>query len=88
MCSLDPAQNSSRYPQVFHGIPLRIYPLGLSPYQVESGTPFERKLNLSSLVDRVSDHALELLSRDNPDARLETNSKGQLLMIIFCLDWL
>ena len=38
-------------------------------------------LNLSSLVDKVSDRELELLSGDNPDARLETNSKGQLLIM-------
>ena len=38
-------------------------------------------LNLSSLVDKVSDRELELLSRDNPDARLETNSKGQLIIM-------
>ncbi|MGK7953270.1 MAG: hypothetical protein AB4368_31915 [Xenococcaceae cyanobacterium] len=35
-------------------------------------------LNLSSLVEKISDRDLELLSRDNPDARLETNSEGQL----------
>ena len=38
-------------------------------------------LNLSSLVNKVSDRELELLSRDNPDARLETNSKGQLIIM-------
>ena len=38
-------------------------------------------LNLSSLVDKVSDRELELLSRDNPDARLETNSIGQLIIM-------
>ena len=38
-------------------------------------------LNLSSLVDKVSDRELELLSRDNPDTRLETNSTGQLIVM-------
>ncbi len=38
-------------------------------------------LNLSSLVDKVSDRELELLSRDNPSARLETNSTGQLIIM-------
>ena len=38
-------------------------------------------LNLSSLVDKISDHELELLSRDNPDARLETDSAGQLIFM-------
>lgn len=38
-------------------------------------------LNLSSLVGRLSDRHLETLSRDNPDARLETNSRGQLIFM-------
>lgn len=46
-------------------------------------------LNLSSLVAQISDRAspalrdrdLELLSRDNPDARLETNAKGHLIFM-------
>ncbi len=38
-------------------------------------------LNLSSLVDRISDRQLEALSRDNPDARLETNSQGHLIFM-------
>jgi len=38
-------------------------------------------LNLSSLVDKISDRQLERLSRDNPDARLETNSRGQLIFM-------
>ena len=38
-------------------------------------------LNLSSLVDKISDRELEILSRDNPDARLETNSEGQLIFM-------
>ncbi|NBD16898.1 MAG: Uma2 family endonuclease [Cyanobacteria bacterium] len=38
-------------------------------------------LNLSSLVDKISDRQLEHLSRDNPDARLETNSRGQLIFM-------
>ena len=38
-------------------------------------------LNLSSLVEKISDRELELLSRDNPDARLETNSLGQLIFM-------
>ena len=38
-------------------------------------------LNLSSLVDRISDRALEALSRDNPDARLETDSQGHLIFM-------
>jgi Uma2 family endonuclease len=32
-------------------------------------------------VDKVSDRELELLSRDNPDTRLETNSTGQLIVM-------
>ena len=36
-------------------------------------------LNLSSLVDQISDLDLELLSRDNPDARFETNCHGHLI---------
>ena len=38
-------------------------------------------LNLSSLVNKVSDRDLELLSRDNPDARLETDSQGHLIFM-------
>ena len=38
-------------------------------------------LNLSSLLNKVSDRDLEILSRDNPDARLETNSRGQLIIM-------
>lgn len=38
-------------------------------------------LNLSSLVGKISDRTLEILSRDNPDARLETNSEGQLIFM-------
>ena len=38
-------------------------------------------LNLSSLLDKVSDRNLELLVRDNPDARLETNSIGRLIIM-------
>ena len=38
-------------------------------------------LDLSSLIGRVSDRHLELLSRDNPNARLETNSIGQLIFM-------
>ena len=38
-------------------------------------------LNLSSLVAKISDRQLELLSRDNPDARLETNCQGQLIFM-------
>ena len=38
-------------------------------------------LNFSSLVDRISDRELELLSRDNPDARLETNAHGHLIFM-------
>jgi len=38
-------------------------------------------LNLSSLVDKISNRQLEHLSRDNPDARLETNSMGQLIFM-------
>ena len=38
-------------------------------------------LNLSPLVDKISDHELELLARNNPDARLETNSAGQLIFM-------
>ena len=36
-------------------------------------------LNLSSLVEKISDRDLELLSRDNPDARFETDSNGRLI---------
>jgi len=38
-------------------------------------------LNLSSLVDSISDRQLEALSRDNPDARLETDSQGHLILM-------
>ncbi|MDJ0648448.1 MAG: Uma2 family endonuclease [Xenococcaceae cyanobacterium MO_188.B19] len=38
-------------------------------------------LNLSSLIGKISDRELETLSRDNPDARLETNSQGQLIFL-------
>ncbi len=38
-------------------------------------------LNLSSIIDKISERDLELLSRDNPDARLETNSEGQLIFM-------
>lgn len=38
-------------------------------------------LNLSSLIDKISDRDLEILSRDNPDARLEINSAGQLIFM-------
>jgi len=38
-------------------------------------------LNLSSLVDSISDRQLEALSRDNPDARLETDSQGHLIFM-------
>jgi len=36
-------------------------------------------LNLSSLVEKITDRELELLSRDNPDARLETDCHGHLI---------
>ena len=36
-------------------------------------------LNLSSLVGKVSDRELELLSRDNPDTRFETDCHGHLI---------
>lgn len=36
-------------------------------------------LNLSSLVDKIGDRDLELLCRDNPDARLETDKLGNLI---------
>ena len=38
-------------------------------------------LNLSSLIDKISDSELEALAQDNPDARLETNSEGQLIFM-------
>ena len=38
-------------------------------------------LNLSSLVDKISDSKLEALSRDNPDARLETDCNGNLIFM-------
>ena len=36
-------------------------------------------LNLSSLVDKISDRDLEFLCRDNPDARLERDKLGNLI---------
>jgi Uma2 family endonuclease len=38
-------------------------------------------LNLSSLVKTISVSDLETLSRDNPDARLETDSYGRLIFM-------
>ena len=38
-------------------------------------------LNLSSLVEKISTRDWELLSRDNPDARLETDSHGHLIFM-------
>lgn len=38
-------------------------------------------LNLSSLVGKISDRHLELISRDNPDARLEIDSHGHLIFM-------
>jgi Uma2 family endonuclease len=38
-------------------------------------------LNLSSLVGKINEKELEILARDNPDARLETNSIGQLIFM-------
>ena len=38
-------------------------------------------LNFSSLVGQISDKELEALSRDNPDARIETNSHGHLIIM-------
>ena len=38
-------------------------------------------LNFSSLIGRISDRELELLSRDNPDARIEINSHGHLIFM-------
>ena len=38
-------------------------------------------LNFSSLIGKVSDEELELLSRDNPDARIEINSHGYLIFM-------
>ena len=38
-------------------------------------------LNLSSLVGTISETELELISRDNPDARIETNNRGQLIFM-------
>ena len=46
-------------------------------------------INLSALVGKVSDlgeirfavRDLEVLARDNPDARLETNSEGRLIIM-------
>ena len=46
-------------------------------------------INLSSLVGKVSDlgeirvtvRELELISRDNPDARIETDSQGQVIFM-------
>lgn len=38
-------------------------------------------LNLSSLVGTISETELELISRDNPDARIEINNRGQLIFM-------
>jgi Uma2 family endonuclease len=38
-------------------------------------------LNLKHFTAHLSDRYLEILSRDNPDARLETNSIGQLIFM-------
>jgi Uma2 family endonuclease len=38
-------------------------------------------LNLQHFTSSLSDRDLEILSRDNPDARLETNSIGQLIFM-------
>jgi Uma2 family endonuclease len=38
-------------------------------------------LNLKHFTPSLSDRDLEILSRDNPDARLETNSIGQLIFM-------
>jgi Uma2 family endonuclease len=38
-------------------------------------------LNLQHFTPSLSDRDLETLSRDNPDARLETNSNGQLIFL-------
>jgi Uma2 family endonuclease len=38
-------------------------------------------LNLSSLVETISVSDLEILCRDNPDARLETDSYGHLIFM-------
>jgi Uma2 family endonuclease len=38
-------------------------------------------LNLKHFTSHISDRDLEILSRDNPDARLETNSIGQLIFM-------
>ena len=51
----------------------------MSPLTNDSMTALT--LNLSSLVGKVSDHKLELLSRDNPDIRLETNCHGHLVAL-------
>ena len=38
-------------------------------------------INLSSLVGKISDRELELIARDNPDARIEINSQGQVIFM-------
>jgi Uma2 family endonuclease len=38
-------------------------------------------LNLKHFTPQLSDRDLEILSKDNPDARLETNSTGQLIFM-------
>lgn len=38
-------------------------------------------LNLSYLGNRIDDRTLAALCHDNPDARLETNSQGQLIIM-------
>ena len=47
--------------------------------QPTNGSMATLPLNLSSLVEKITDRELELLSRDNPDARLETDCHGNLI---------
>ena len=38
-------------------------------------------LNLKSIIDKISDRDLAKLCQENPDARLEINAKGQLIIM-------
>jgi Uma2 family endonuclease len=40
-----------------------------------------KTINLKHFTPQLSDRDLEILSKDNPDARLETNSIGQLIFM-------
>lgn len=38
-------------------------------------------LSLKSLTDKITDEVLEQLCRENPEAKLETNARGQLIIM-------